>query len=115
MQTMKPTGYGAYITWFLARCREAARGEGGGYLEAARALASGLASEPPFDVEDEEWGRRLRLLQTLILDGDDAGVLRWFDRNLPRCLALIPKDRRGQFLRGIYLAVHEDGIDVSAT
>jgi hypothetical protein len=44
-------------------------------------------------------------LALLIDQRDDAGVLAWFARHFPRCLAMIP--RRRQFLRGI----HQDAQD----
>jgi hypothetical protein len=36
-------------------------------------------------------------------DGDRA-VLSWFDRNLHRCITLVPSRRRKQFLAGVYEA-----------
>jgi hypothetical protein len=38
---------------------------------------------------------------------DDEGVLAWFDRELPRCMALMPRRRRPQFLKGVYAMFEE--------
>jgi len=43
---------------------------------------------------------------------DDTRVLSWFDRELPRCMALIPTRRRPTFLEGVYEAVEETGGDI---
>ena len=34
--------------------------------------------------------------------------LAWFDRELPRCMELIPRRRRASFLAGVYTEVEED-------
>jgi hypothetical protein len=36
------------------------------------------------------------------------------DTNLPRCMGLIPRPRRGAFLRGIYKAVVDEEQDILA-
>jgi hypothetical protein len=99
-------------TFFKAACLTASR-DGHGYKGAAKALlphVSGVALMPD-DVEtDAEWDSRLKALDTSIGSRDDAAVLGWFDANLPRCMALVPRARRGAFLGGIYEAVFEDGV-----
>lgn len=38
---------------------------------------------------------------------DDDRVLAWYDREFPRCMALIPRRRRAQFVKGVAFAVEE--------
>jgi hypothetical protein len=58
----------------------------------------------------EELQRKFMELESLIRARDDGGVLGWFDRELPRCMALIPRRRRASFLAGIYEEVAEDDV-----
>lgn len=46
-------------------------------------------------------------LQQLFQDWDDERVLAWYDREFPKCMALIPRRRRAQFLKGVLYAVEE--------
>jgi len=50
---------------------------------------------------------KLTELRTLLKDQDDDGVLAWFDREFPKCMALVPPRNRIQFLKGVY-GIHED-------
>jgi hypothetical protein len=102
-------GSGALPTFFRATCMEAQRGGDRGYDWAGYTLfgaAAGLI----------EWRSHKKLQETFeelkdaIEQGDDAAVLEWFDRELPRCMALIPKRRRGTFLRGVYEAEEQTGV-----
>jgi hypothetical protein len=73
----------------------------------------------PYDVEEEDWTRHLQELADLILSAaepgmppmppDDAAVLAWFGRWLPRCLSLIPPRRRQTFLQGVYKYLSVEG------
>jgi hypothetical protein len=56
----------------------------------------------------EELIQKYSELEDLIRARDDDGVLGWFARELPRCLALIPRRRHASFLAGIYEEVEED-------
>jgi hypothetical protein len=47
-------------------------------------------------------------LAKLIRRGDAPEVLAWFERELPRCMALIPKRRHDTFLKGVSRMVQED-------
>jgi hypothetical protein len=109
----KPKGPGACPTWFLAHCRTASQGGSNGYQAAGFELTRSVCNLEPYDIEEEEWGARLAVLAERIDAQDDAGVLAWFDRNLPRCLALVPHRRQQQFLRGVYQAVFEAEVDVT--
>jgi len=45
---------------------------------------------------------------------NDAAVVAWFERMLPRCMALVPKHRRNSFLKGVYSYVRdEENIDTT--
>jgi hypothetical protein len=92
---------GVCPTFFQGCCYEASQGAQGGYLWAGHTLAMHVAGLLSY--LDEEFDATLESLQTAIDDGDDQGVLAWFDRELPRCMALVPHWHRQQFLKGIYL------------
>jgi len=98
---------GACPRFFKAICSEVRRGGGPGYAWAGRKLLRAAAGLIAWDTAEE-----LRLkyteLENAILARDDAGVLGWFDRELPRCMALIPRRRRASFLAGVYREVEED-------
>ena len=98
---------GACPTFFKAICLEARRGGGLGYDRAGTQLTHVAAELVAFDT-DEEWTEKLKGLEALLLARDDAGVLGWFDRELPKCMALIPRRRRASFLAGVYREVEED-------
>jgi hypothetical protein len=105
----KPKGFGACPTFFFASCLEASQGGRDGYQSAARSLVRSLGGIAPHEVELDEWSDKLDELQALIVDGRDDEVLSWFDRWLPRCMALVPRQRRRSFLKGIYRYVVDEG------
>jgi hypothetical protein len=106
---LKPTrGKGACPTFFVAACTEAGRGGASGYRQAAWHLTGSLMSLKDYSLSDEEWHARLDRLEQLIDAGDDDGVLAWFERELPRCMALVPQRRRQQFLQGVVARVDKD-------
>jgi hypothetical protein len=39
-------------------------------------------------------------------------ILDWFDRHLPACMGLVPRERREAFLQGVYQAVEYGEIDL---
>jgi hypothetical protein len=111
---LKPKGRGPCPTYFVARCFEAQSGGENGYKGAGHTLTSNLPGEIPWDLEEGEWEARIETLRSFFgpfgkCDGE--AVLSWFDENLPRCMALIPKRRRNQFLAGVCLAVDEGQLD----
>jgi hypothetical protein len=105
---MKPRGRGACPTFFVAQCHEARRGGGLGYRDAGWTLLRSIAGLCDYHVEEEEWARRLDELAALLDAGDEGGVWEWLQREVPRCMALVPARRRGQFLAGVFQAYEED-------
>lgn len=61
--------------------------------------------EEAYDVDDPY--ERVEQLVSLIDAQDDRGILAWYRRNMPRCLALVPYRRRRKFLEGVYRAAEE--------
>ena len=109
---------GACPEVFQRRCREASRGgKGRGYKLAGNCLAGLVPTLIDAD-SDSERAAKLEELSRLIWrwsEGadagpvpDDDGVLDWFERELPRCIALVPKGSRPQFLRGVYEHMFEE-------
>jgi hypothetical protein len=104
----KPKGRGACPSYFLAGCHEAARGGADGYAAAGHELMRHVGREIN-DGGDLE--AKLDELRDLVGAGNDAGVLAWFDREVPRCMALVPRRRRHQFLKGAYAMFEEGQLD----
>jgi hypothetical protein len=98
---------GACPTFFKALCWETRRGGGLGYDWAGRKLTRVAAELVAYETDDD-WTEKLEGLEALVLARDDAGVLGWFDRELPRCMSLIPRRRRASFLAGVYEEVEAD-------
>ena len=98
---------GACPTFFKALCLEASRGGDQGYDWTGRKLVRSAASLVVWDTPDE-LRAKFAELKRLIRGRDNEGVLGWFDRELPRCMALIPRRRRPSFLTGVYEEVEED-------
>jgi hypothetical protein len=98
---------GACPAFFRTICHEARRGGYRGYAaagyELTRHLPELVAGDPPKEVRG-----KLAELAKLIRRGDAPEVLAWFQRELPRCMALIPKRRHGTFLKGVSRMVQED-------
>ena len=101
-RTGKPKGFGACPSYFFASCREASRGGSNSYQSAAYNLYGGRRGLLPYEVEQEVWVTLLEELQGLVTARCDGEILAWFDRWLPRCMALVPRRRRQSFLKGIY-------------
>jgi hypothetical protein len=98
---------GACPTFFKATCWEASRGGGHGYDWAGRKLIGCAASLIAADTTEELF-EKFEELKGLIWDRNHDGVLDWFDRELPRCMELIPRRRRASFLAGVYTEVEEN-------
>jgi Protein of unknown function (DUF1778) len=98
---------GACPAFFKATCWEARRGGGHGYDWAGRKLIGCAASLIAADTTEELF-EKFEELKGLIWARNDHGVLAWFDRELPRCMELIPQRRRASFLAGVYTEVEED-------
>jgi hypothetical protein len=107
-----PDAFEGVPSFFRACCLDVKCGRvPAGYEHPARELVRHLADLVPHQVDAEEWSPCLRRLALLVADRDDQGVLDWFLRHYPRCLALIPKRRRPNFLAGVYAAAEEFGIE----
>jgi hypothetical protein len=110
--------------FFRAACHRASRPGSRGYQDAARELCRALASLQPDACHGEEWDGELTVLSDLLLptnpgsaliryDVDNGDlILRWFDDHFPGCMALVPRERREAFLRGVYQAVEDGDIDL---
>ncbi len=100
---------GACPTFFRICCETASTGGTNGYKWAAYQLTQGLRGLSPDELDANEWGERLEKLTNLLDDDEEDAVLVWFDDNLPRCMALVPRRRRSSFLEGVYEVVEENG------
>lgn len=102
-------------TFFRACCREASRGGKHSYEEAGHELArhcDNLHDEP-----EAVMGELLTLLNDAAkwyqrTDAAHQAVLAWFDREFPKCMALIPARRRDQFVRGVFRAYDDELVGV---
>lgn len=81
-----------------------------GYDGVGYSLASALGAQEPLDAEPGAWGDEVDTLIGLLDSGDDSEALVWFDRHYPKIMALVPRRRRAQFLRGVNRARDEDRI-----
>jgi hypothetical protein len=107
---------GACPTFFRGLCRLDSTGGASGYAIAGYSLVRAVAGL--LDDQGEDLDARLEQLEAAISPPagvgefvkppDDDAVLEWFDRELPRCMALIPRARRAALLRGVYKAVFEE-------
>jgi hypothetical protein len=70
-------------------------------------LLSHVQGLEPYDCEGDEWSQSIDELEGLIDARDSDGVLKWFLRCYPRCMALVPRRRRESFLRGVFAAADE--------
>jgi hypothetical protein len=98
---------GACPTFFRAACWEARRGGDRGYNWVGQMLMRHVPSLIAWESQ-AELIEKFEKLEYLIQDEDDDGVLTWFDRELPKCMAWIPRRRRPSFLAGIYQAIEDD-------
>ena len=99
--------FGGVPSFFLATCQTASQGGTRGYDGAGWNLGIHVAEMLEPQEERSVVQGKLRELRRLLTDQDDDGVLAWFDREFPKCMALIPRRKRMQFLVGVYGA-HED-------
>ncbi len=54
--------------------------------------------------------RKLDRLEAYINAGNFDKALKWFDKEFPRCMALVPKRRRMSFIKGIDLAFEQERV-----
>jgi predicted DNA-binding protein len=101
---------GACPAYFRALCMTAQAGGESGYYHAGHALARGLESEGSYEMTSGEWDAEISKLEELLsAGGNDDDVIAWFERNLPRCVELVPRRRRAQFVEGVRGAFKEEG------
>lgn len=61
-----------------------------------------------YDLDDpDEVDRRYQELEECLAAGDQQGVLRWYARNFPKCMDLIPPKRQLKFAEGVFGACEE--------
>ena len=96
-------------TFFVACCHTARAGGSMGYELPGYHLTAGLDSLIPYDIDDlEDWMDELDSLHQLIEDDNDCAVLEWFCLHFPKCMALVPRRRRRQFLVGVHDSHRKD-------
>jgi len=129
MPATKPRQFGGVPTYFRACCWEASQGGATGYKRPAYELARHLAHEQPYEMGDDEWSAELQELADLLMPEapdrpttpgglsmiayelrDDEAVWAWFEEHYPRCMKLIPRRRRKQFVEGVYECADNDDI-----
>lgn len=99
--------------YFRYGCMEASRGGSMGYETPAWHLAihvGGIFGEIPYDVEPEEWETEVDRLRDSLGDEDEEAVWEWFGEHYPKCMALVPKRRWRQFVKGVFMAFEEDRV-----
>ncbi len=121
---------GACPTFFRAACRKASEGgNGNGYDWAGYTLAGALANLIEYQGLDEadakaeklqefaalfhHPGQLVRSVNVFLTSPDAPAALAWLARELPRCMALVPADRRDNFLRGVFRYVVEEENDIT--
>ncbi len=113
---------GACPTLFRSLCQTASEGgPNSGYEWAGHGIIRHLWKLIEFDDEAER-DAKLTELDGLVNGGsayafangpNGSAVIEWFRRELPRCIGLVPPRRHGQFLRGIYCYVVEEGNSIT--
>ena len=101
---------GACPTYFRALCANE------DYKHAGRQLAAGIGSEGD-EFTTDEWAARVKELDEaarvpLMHEPNVEAIVEWFERNLPRCIALVPEEHRESFAEGVAAYRSEEGIAV---
>lgn len=103
MPTHHPGAFEGVPAFFRACCRDVkSRRVEVGYDHPARELVRHLEDQFPYGLPRDEWAERLGRLALMVREHDDASVLAWFLEHYPKCMALVPRRRRRQFLAGVY-------------
>lgn len=63
------------------------------------------SGEEPWTKASARYGKLMQFIQ----NGNEKAVMKWYRREFPRCLALIPSRRRRKFMEGVFFA-YEEGI-----
>lgn len=104
---------GPYPSFFKACCATATAGGTSSYRSAAVELTRHLRRLRPWELKEELWAARMERLDDLLDSGDtDEQISDWFDANLPRCMARVPKRRRRSFVAGVRLYFEHRGLDL---
>lgn len=93
---------------FRARCAEARGGTIDDYSRVGYYLATKLASEVPYDLEEDDWLAEIAYLVELVEADEDENVWIWFREHLPKFMVLVPIRHKMKFVSGVRQA-HEDG------
>jgi hypothetical protein len=93
---------------FRARCAEARGGTINDYSGVGYYLATKLASEVPYDLEEDNWLAEIACLVELVEAEEVENVWIWFREHLPKFMALVPIRHKTKFVSGVQKA-HEDG------
>lgn len=109
--TLRPLGgqHRGLPTHFRARCDEASQ-HGGNYSNVGYHFASVLASEIPYDLEEEVWQEEITRMIAMLKAEENENVWNWFREHFPKCIDCIPGSRKNQFLNGVRKAYEEDRI-----
>jgi Endodeoxyribonuclease RusA len=101
--------HGGVPTHFRARCLEASQ-SGGTYSHVGYHFASVLASEIPYDLEEEVWQEEITRLMAMLQANEHENVWNWCREHFPQWIDLVPGPRKSQFLFGVQNAYEEERI-----
>ena len=100
-------------SFFKACCNTATAGGSSSYRSAAIELTRHLRKLRPYALEKGPWLKRMESLHQLLDAGEaDDTINDWFDANLPRCMARVPKRRRRSFVAGVRVYFKHRGLDL---
>jgi hypothetical protein len=102
--------HGAFPSHFRASAATAARDGASGWKEAGWELARSCPGEMPYELDGDDEAAEVERLDRIAAAGDREGVLSWFDRHFPRCMAIVPKRRRAAFADGVIELAHRESI-----
>jgi hypothetical protein len=97
-------------SFFRALIFEAQRGGSRGYEDAGYHLAMHAHEFLSYEYDSDEEIAAMDRLESRLSKGDDDGILRWFEEELPKVMKLVPARRRDQFLKGVWAAWEEGRI-----
>lgn len=99
--------FGGVPSYFRGCCMEATQGGTMGYFSPAWHLTIHLDTSMPYDMDEDDWADELAQLREHSRERNDDCVWQWFHEHYPKCMALVPKRRKEQFLKGVYEAIDE--------
>ena len=94
-------------SFFRACCRTAAYGGGATYEEPGYQLAIHTAELCGLRDDVREVGRKLRELRAAVSRDHEDVIDGWYRREFPRCMELVSRKRRDQFVKGVRRAYEE--------